>query len=320
MNKDKLPLILTSFLISLLLFFSVNDIFSKYFSPNSKGATATTWLNDVPLEVTYDRDKYYVLGVPDTTDVKVSGEQSTVQKISLEKNLKARLDLSKVEVGDDQKIKIEIIGVDDKNTQAVSEPEFITVSVRDRVTKEFPVIPKVKNERLLLGYTIKSLSLNMPKVKISGAEETINSIYEVRAESDLKTKISKNTSEEVKFVAYDRNFNKIEDIDIEKVTTTMNIELESIEKTLEVSINKVDNLPSGFTLDSIIIEPSSIILRAENKDILDSIKEVFVDVELSSLKEETTELKSLKVYANTTEKYSIDSPTVNVTIKIKKDK
>lgn len=320
MNKEKLPLILTSLLISLLLFFSVNDVFSNYFSPNSKGATSTTWIKEVPIEVNYDRQKYYVLGVPDSTDVKVSGEQSTIQKISLEKKLKARLDLSKIEVGDDQKVKVEIVGIDDKNTQAVSEPEFITVSVRDRVTKEFEVIPKVKNERLLLGYSIKSLSLNMPKVKISGAEETINNIYEVRAESDLKTKISKNTSEEVKFVAYDRNFNKIEDIDIEKDNTTMNIELESIEKTLEVNVNKVDSLPEGISLDSITVEPNSIILRAESKEVLNTINEVFVDIELSSLKDETTELKNLKVYANTTEKYSIDSPTVNVTIKIKKDR
>lgn len=319
MNKEKLPLILISLLIALLLFFSVNDTFSSYFKQNDNLSTTTTWVRDIPIEVKYDKEKYYILGIPDKIDVKLTGTDSKIQKATTEKNFKARLDLSHIKVGDDQKVKVEITDID-KNISAVADPEFITVSVRERISREFKVIPKVKNERLLLGYSIKNLELLQPTVIISGAEETINSIYEVRAESNIKTKLSSSTKEEVNFVAYDRNFNKIEDIDIEKTSTTMTIELNIIEKTLDVKVNKIDKLNDNYAIENISIEPKTVIVRAENQEILNEIKEVFVDLELSSLTKEQTEISNLKVYANTNEKYVVDSPTVNITVKIKKTK
>lgn len=317
-DKDKLPLKFISLLIALLLFFSVNDTFTNFFTQGSVTNATTTWIRDVPIEVNYDKEKYYILGIPDTVDIKLSGPASKVQKELLDRKFRVRVDFSKMSVGDDQTVKVEIIDLDSSLT-AVSDPELLSVSVRDRVTKEFNIVPAIKSERLLTGYSIKYTTLANTKVKISGAEESINNIYEVRAESDSKKKISGNTTEEVKLVAYDRNFNKIEDIDMERTTTTITFTLETIEKTMDVTVNQIGELSGEYKLDSIKIEPSTVVVRADDYDTLDSIDKVYIDINLSELTQETTELKDIKVYTKTTGSHTIESSTVKVTVKLKKN-
>lgn len=316
-KDDKLPLKLISLVISLLLFFSVNESFTSFFTQTDESNNTTTWIRDVPIEVNYDKEKYYILGIPDSVDVKLTGIPARVQKESVDRKFKVQLDFSNVSIGDDQKIKVEIVDLD-SSLKAVSDPEVITVSVRNRVSKEFTISPTVKNERLLLGHSINSISLSDEKVIISGAEETINNIYAVRAESVTKTKISGNIREEAKIVAYDRNFNKIEDIEMDKTTTTLTISVSNIEKTLKVNVNQIGELPPEYEIDKITVEPESVILKMESDTELASVNEVFVDFEMSTINKETTELTNLKVYAKTDSLYTIESPTVKVTVKVKR--
>ena len=228
--KENNKLKLISFLIAILLFLSVNENF-KNFSVlgDSSSDNATAWVSDVPLDVDYDRDKLYVVGIPNTVSVKLSGTKTKVQKESVAKNFKAKLNLRNAQIGDDQKVRIEIDGLE-KGVDGTAEPSVITISIREKATKEFKVTPVVKKERLLIGYEVDNLSVSNETVKISGAIESLNRINEVRAESDTRTKLNRNTREEAKLVAYDSDYNKIEDIQIEPSSTVMNIELKNIEK------------------------------------------------------------------------------------------
>ena len=194
--KENNKLKLISFLIAILLFLSVNENF-KNFSVlgGDTNDNATAWVSDIPLEVDYDKDKLYVVGIPNTVSVKLTGSQTKVQKESVAKNFKVKLNLKDVQIGDDQKVKLEVEGLD-KSIEGSADPSTITVSVREKTTKEFAVIPTLKKERLTMGYEVEKLKVNDESVKISGDLETINSIREVRAESDNKTKINKNTKEE----------------------------------------------------------------------------------------------------------------------------
>ena len=110
--KENNKLKLISFLIAILLFLSVNENF-KNFSVLGGGTSdnATAWVSDIPLEVDYDRDKLYVVGIPNTVSVKLTGAQTKVQKETVAKNFKAKLNLRNAQIGDDQKVKIEIDGL-----------------------------------------------------------------------------------------------------------------------------------------------------------------------------------------------------------------
>ena len=316
--KENNKLKLISFLIAILLFISVNENFKNFSvlgGDNSNNATA--WVSDVPLEVEYDRDKLYVVGIPNTISVKLSGTQTKVQKESIAKNFKARLNLKNAQIGDDQKVRIEIEGLE-RGVDGTAEPSTITISIREKATKEFRVTPVIKKERLLIGYEVEKLSVTNETVKITGAIESLNRINEVRAESDTRTKINRNTREEAKLVAYDSDYNKIEDIQIEPNSTVMSIELKNIEKEVPLEVNTIGSLPSGFELVSATADVTRVTIRAEDAANLAKISEMFVDVDLSDVKEETEERSNLKIYPKENIRIATDTPIVKVTIKIRK--
>lgn len=316
--KENNKLKLISFLIAILLFLSVNENF-KNFSvlDGNTSDNATGWVSDVPLEVDYDREKLYVVGIPNTVSVKLSGTQSKVQKESIAKNFKAKLNLRDAQIGDDQKVRIEIEGLE-RGVEGVAEPSILTISIREKVTREFKVTPVIKKERLLIGYEVDKLNVTNETVKISGAIETLDRISEVRAETDTRTKLNKNTREEAKLVAYDSDYNKIEDIQIEPVSTLMSIELKSIEKEVPLEVNTVGNLPQGYELVSVTADVSKVTIRAEDEASLAKVSEMFVDVDLSDVKEETEERSNLKIYPKENIRIATDTPIVKVTIKIRK--
>lgn len=316
--KENNKLKLISFLIAILLFISVNENFKNFSvlgGDNSNNTTA--WVSDVPLEVEYDRDKLYVVGIPNTISVKLSGTQTKVQKESIAKNFKARLNLKNAQIGDDQKVRIEIEGLE-RGVDGTAEPSTITISIREKATKEFRVTPVIKKERLLIGYEVEKLSVTNETVKITGAIESLNRINEVRAESDTRTKINRNMREEAKLVAYDSDYNKIEDIQIEPNSTVMSIELKNIEKEVPLEVNTIGSLPSGFELVSATADVTRVTIRAEDAANLAKISEMFVDVDLSDVKEETEERSNLRIYPKENIRIATDTPIVKVTIKIRK--
>lgn len=317
MDKQKIGIHIISLVTAVFLFLSVNDsLLGKFFPAATTANYTNTWVKEIPLEVNYDKEKLYVLGIPDTVDVKLSGPLANVQKEALDKTLKARLDFSNVSSGVEQDIKVEISDIDSSIT-AVSNPEFIKVSVRDKISKEFPIKTSIRDERLSVGTGINSVTAADKTIKIYGAAESINNIYEIRAESSERTKISNDKEEEATLVAYDHNFNKIEDIEFEKNKTTLSIKVDKIEKSLPIKYREVGNLPENRTLESITVEPSTAIIRANSKKDLDAVKEIFVDVELSNIKEDTVELSNLKVYHEQNNSAIIDPNNVKVTIKTK---
>ena len=317
--KEKNRLKLISLLIAILLFMSTNQNFKNFSVFGSSNENySTSWVSDIPLEVDYDKDKLYVIGIPSTVSVKLTGTNSKVQKEAIAKNFKVKLNLANAKIGEDQKVKPEIEGLD-RDLEGAVEPSTLTLSIREKVTKEFPVTPVVRKERLLLGFEVEKASVSNDKVKISGAAESIDRIHEVRAESDARTKINKNVKEEAKLVAYDQDYNKIEDIDIEPKTTVMTLDLRTVEKEVPIVVNNIGVLPVGYELISITPSVEKVTIRGESAESLAEVSELYVDVELSNITEESVVLNNLKLYSkDNSPKISVDTPTVNVTIKTRK--
>ena len=315
--KENNQLKLISLLIAILLFLSVNEKIKNFSVIGNTDSTTTAWVTDIPVEADYNKEKLYILGIPNTVSVKLSGTPSKVQKESVAKNFKVKLNLKDVQIGDDQKVKLEVEGLD-KSIEGSADPSTITVSVREKTTKEFAVIPTLKKERLTMGYEVEKLKVNDESVKISGDLETINSIREVRAESDNKTKINKNTKEEAKLVAYDGNYNRIEDIQIDPESTVLTVEVKNIEKEVPVTINTIGTLPEGYELVSITPEATKATVRGESQTELDKLTEMLVDVDLSDIKDETEERSNLKLYPKEDIRVTSAPAIVKVTIKVRK--
>ena len=124
--------------------------------------------------------------------------------------------------------------------------------------------------------------------------------------------------QKAKVVAYDSNYNKIEDIQIEPGSTVMSIELKSLEKEVPLEVNTIGKLPSGYELVSVTADVSKVTIRTENQETLDRITKMLVDVDLSDVKEETEERSNLKIYSKEDLRVATDTPIVKVTIKVRK--
>ena len=98
----------------------------------------------------------------------------------------------------------------------------------------------------------------------------------------------------------------------------MNIELKNIEKEVPLEVNTIGSLPSGFELISATADVSKVAVRAEDEATLAKVSEMFVDVDLSDVKEETEERSNLKIYPKENVRIATDTPIVKVTIKIRK--
>ena len=153
--KENNQLKLISFLIAILLFISVNENFKNFSVLGNSDNKSTAWVTEVPLEAEYDKEKLYVVGIPNTVSVKLSGSLAKVQKESVARHFKVKLNLKNAQIGDDQKVKLEIEGLE-SGLEGTVEPGTITISIREKVTREFKVTPTVKNERLLIGYESKA--------------------------------------------------------------------------------------------------------------------------------------------------------------------
>jgi len=96
------------------------------------------------------------------------------------------------------------------------------------------------------------------------------------------------------------------------------LKLKNIEKEVPLEVNTIGSLPSGFELISATADVSKVTIRAENATDLAKISEMFVDVDLSDVKEETEERSNLKIYPKENIRIATDTPIVKVTIKIRK--
>ena len=64
--KENNQLKLISFLIAILLFISVNENFKNFSVLGNSDNKSTAWVTEVPLEAEYDKEKLYVVGIPNT--------------------------------------------------------------------------------------------------------------------------------------------------------------------------------------------------------------------------------------------------------------
>ena len=134
--KENNQLKLISFLIAVLLFISVNQNFKNLSVLGSSDNNSTAWVTEVPLEADYDREKLYVVGIPNTVSVKLSGSLAKVQKESVARRFKVKLNLKNAQIGDDQKVKLQIEGLE-SGLEGTVEPGTITISIKEKVTREF---------------------------------------------------------------------------------------------------------------------------------------------------------------------------------------
>ncbi|KSU58044.1 hypothetical protein AS034_20290 [[Bacillus] enclensis] len=274
-------------LLAFILYLSVNfDDIQKTASNSGGGNPQTSFdtIQDIPLEVFYDSENLVVSGLPETVNLTVDGPKSIVQPTKTLKDFQVYVDLNDVGIGEHQ-VPVEIDNISDKLDVKIN-PEFVTVTVEEKVTEEFGVEPEFNSGVLSNGFEAEGLSVNPKTVKVTGAKSQIDQIAYVKATLDIEGEISENVTKEAKVQVLDREYNKL-NVQFEPEVVDVTVSVVNPSKEVPVTVKEKGSLPEGVTLESISVEPETADVFGR-QDVLDTIKELTAEVDLSKIKKDTT--------------------------------
>lgn len=189
-KKGNLPYILISLVFSLILFFNVNSQnVSRLISSEANYEEA---IQNVPINVLYDSDAYFVHGFSSNVSVKLSG----ANRIQLNKEVdpdtrdfSVVADLTKLSAGTHEvRLKTKNLA---SSVFATIEPETISVTIEKKEKKQFDVSPVLSSTTSSNGLKIGEMSVEPAKVEITTGENTMKEIDRVVASVDT-SKLSAN--------------------------------------------------------------------------------------------------------------------------------
>ncbi|WP_175986403.1 YbbR-like domain-containing protein [Bacillus sp. Marseille-Q1617] len=272
-------------LLAFILYLSVNfDDIQKTANNSSNPQTSFDTIQNVPLEVFYDSENLVVSGLPETVNLTVDGPKAIVQPTKTLKDFQVYVDLNDVGIGEHQ-VPVEIDNISDKLKVKIN-PEFVTVTVQEKVTEEFTIEPEFNSGLLSNGYEAEGLSVNPKTVKVTGAKDQIEQIAYVKATLDIEGEISENVTREAKVQVLDREYNKL-NVQIEPEFVDVTVSVVNPSKEVPIAVKEKGSLPEGTTLESISVEPETADVFGR-QEVLDTIKELTAEVDLSKITKDTT--------------------------------
>jgi YbbR domain-containing protein len=274
-------------MLAFILYLSVNfDDIQKTANNNNNGNSqnAIETIQDVPLEVFYDRENLEVSGLPDTVNVTVEGSKAIVQQAKQVKDFRVYVDLNDIGIGEHQ-VDINIDNISEK-LDVKLDPDFVNISVQEKVTEEFTIEPQFNESILSNGYEAEGLAVDPKTVKVTGSKDEVERIAYVIATLDLDEEINENVTREARVQVLDREYNKLDvQIDPEVVDVTVSVVNKS--KSVPVTIKQKGSLPEGTTLESISVEPKEATIFGR-QDVLDTVEELLAEIDLSKITKDST--------------------------------
>ncbi|MGE8207479.1 CdaR family protein [Heyndrickxia sp. NPDC080065] len=275
--------------LAILLYVSVsieNTSKNKEVSPKSNDV-----VQNMPVELIYDQENLVVSGAPETVDVKIDGPKSLVQSTRNLRNFTVYIDLTDAKIGT-QKVKIKCKDLSDKLTATIT-PAYATVTVQEKVTKEFNVDAEFNPNLLAEGFEAEAPSVEPKTVTITGAKDVIDQISYVKATVDSKRQIDSTITRDAGVQVLDRNLNKL-NVNVEPGTVEVTIPVKNPNKTVPISVNPIGKEMDGVVINSITTEPKDVKIYGKS-DLLKTINALSVDVDISKYDKDTVIEVPIKV-------------------------
>ncbi|MGM9924885.1 MAG: YbbR-like domain-containing protein [Bacillus sp. (in: firmicutes)] len=267
--------------LAALLFISVNFETNNESILNTPSEKDTELVENVPVEVYYDRDNLVVTGVPKTVDVKLQGPKNILIPAATQQDFQVYIDLSdpEIELGT-QEATIKIRDLNEKISYTIS-PDTVEVSVQEKITKTFAVEPEYDRTLLAEGYIAEEPKVTPGHVKITGAKDIVEKIAYVKAVINIKADASETVYKDVQVQALDRDLNKLP-VAIEPGVVEVKVPIKSPTKRMKIEPVASGEPKTGIEISSITAEPSEITLFGK-KSVLDAIDAFQIPVDVSKV-------------------------------------
>ncbi len=177
-------LVIVSIFLSLLLFLAATTSNYTHVGSQVSGATETYThtLTNVPIDIKYDSDKYFISGYSYETEVYLT----SINRVKLDseinndtRSFKVVADLTGLGEGT-QTVPLKVMNLPSGVT-ATASPNNISVTIGKKKTKTFNVQGKVDVSQLAPGFELKKVSTDVSEVEVTSDESIIDQIDHVVA-------------------------------------------------------------------------------------------------------------------------------------------
>lgn len=279
-KKSNMPYMLISLVFSLILFFNVNSQnFSRLISSETSYEES---IQNVPINVLYDSDQYFVHGFSSNVSVKLSG----ANRIQLNKEIdpdtrdfSVVADLTNLTSGTHE------VRLKTKNLSsslfATIEPEQISVTIEKKVKKKFDVSPILSSTTSSNGLKVGEISTQPEKVEITTGENTMKEIDRVVASIDSSKLTADQDSIQAPVQALNASGEALP-IQSDPQNVTVNFEIQTPSKEVSLYPIQEGELPS--TVESVKIDLNRTKATITGvQSVIDQIDSIGIPVDVSQI-------------------------------------
>lgn len=283
--KSKWFVRILSLLLALLLYVFVNveantSQKNPRYTPSSSEETET--IDNMPVKIRIDDDKYVVSGVPKTVSVSLEGSASILRPTVKQRAFEVYVDLTHLKAGE-HTVEVEH-GNLPKGLKAYIEPKTVDVTIEERATKQFGVkVDYINEDQLPKGYELGDPIVEPATVNITSSRSVIDQVALVKVFVDVKGLTDSVNKREVPVNVYDHLGNEL-NVQVVPRNVLVSLDVHNPSKRVSVKVPTKGKLSDGYELKSLEPEINEIEVYAA-KDKLDGIKEVETEeIDLSKIK------------------------------------
>lgn len=177
--------LLLSGLLALVLFFYATTTNYKNTVSSSQSTASETYthtITNVPIDVSYDSDTYFISGFSSTTTVDLTGSNRVIlQKETDEatRTFHVTADLTELESGT-HTVPLQISDLP-TGVNANLNPSELIIKIGKKVSKTWIVEGMIYDNQLAEGYTASKITVGTLTVKVTTDEDTMSNISRVEA-------------------------------------------------------------------------------------------------------------------------------------------
>ncbi|MCJ1994885.1 hypothetical protein GYN24_09865 [Lactococcus piscium] len=290
-NKDflssKIIYILISVFFAVILFFNANAVLLKNSSERTNTSeTHSTTIYDMPIDLKYDNDRYFVSGYDGTANVYLTSYNQvrlTAEKTPDTRSFHLVADLSKAKEGTVE-VPIRVVELA-TGVNAQVDPGNISVTIEKKASKTFDITPVVSEKQLPLGYKLTSISTDKKTVTVTSGASIITQIARVEAVLPSDVILDNNFSGKVFLRAVDSS-GKVLPTKLSPTSVKMQVEVGLPNKNVPVVGQITGKKDSSIKDYAFKLAKDTVNIAGEQKYI-DNISNITANIDVTDITKET---------------------------------
>lgn len=240
-------------------------------------------LNNVPVGIRIDNEKYVVSGVPESVAVTLKGSSGVLTPTVRQQNFDVFVDLEGLGEGEHE-VEVQHANVSD-DLSVYIEPKTVDVTIEEKATQEFPVtVDFINTENMAAGFELGDYEVDPSTITVTSSKSVIDQIGVVKVFVDVTDVDQTINKREVPVNVYDTQGNEL-NVNVEPENVLVSADVDNPSKKVSVKVPTKGDLPSGYELTSISPDVDEVEVHARNS-VLSELDEVSTEeVDLSEVKE-----------------------------------